>query len=245
MGRAARAGDRRRARRARLRHRRAEGDAGARRQGLGDRPRSRSPGADRDRAGRADERGVRRARRSDAGGGRAANPRLAARPRPAREARVVPPHGRALRPLQDEDRASDLASVVVLDGRAEAAGAGGAPLRPRPLPPRVATSLCDLVARGGPGLEHLAADLVGSPAAALAVPGRPLDVRRGGAGRVLRVRLRRADPERGRPRHVVLVGALAVRHARLAGRHRRPPGLLPRRSATRRRATSSASGRTG
>ena len=54
-------------------------------------------------------------------------------------------------------------------------------------------------------------------------------VRRGGAVRVRRVRLRRADPQRGRPRHVVLVGALAVRHPRLAGRHRRPPGLLPRR----------------
>ena len=43
------------------------------------------------------------------------------------------------------------------------------------LPPRVAAPLRDLVARGGARLEHLAADLVGAPAAALGVPGRPLD----------------------------------------------------------------------
>ena len=47
--RAARAGDRRRARRARLRHRRAEGHARPRPEGLRDRPRPRPAGADRDR----------------------------------------------------------------------------------------------------------------------------------------------------------------------------------------------------
>ena len=62
--------------------------------------------ADGDRAGRADERGGRRARGPHAGRGGRADPRLAARARPAREARVVPAHGRALRPLQDADRAA-------------------------------------------------------------------------------------------------------------------------------------------
>ena len=52
------------------------------------------------------------------GGGRGAHPRLAPGARPAREARGVPAHRRALRPLQEPDRAADLAAVVVRDGRA-------------------------------------------------------------------------------------------------------------------------------
>ena len=108
-------------------------------------------------------------------------------------------------------------------------GARGDAGRPRDLPPRVAAPLRGLLARGRARLEHLAPDLVGAPAAALAVPGRPLDVRGGGARRVRRVRLGRADPQRGRPRHLVLLGALAVRDARLARRHRVAPHLLPRR----------------
>ena len=99
----------------------------------------------------------------------------------------------ALRPLQDADRAADLAPVVVLDGGAEAAGARGAPLGPRPLPSRVAAPLRDLVARGRAGLEHLAPDLVGPPAAALGVPGRPHHRAGDDARRVRRVRLGRAD----------------------------------------------------
>ena len=59
----------------------------------------------------------------------------------------------------------------------------------------------------------------GHQLAAVRVPRRPLDVRGGGAGRVRRVRLGRADPERGRARHLVLVRALAVRDPRLARRH--------------------------
>ena len=51
--------------------------------------------------------------------------------RPAREARVVPPHRRRLRPLQDAHRAADLAAVVLLDGRAEEAGARGDAQRAR------------------------------------------------------------------------------------------------------------------
>ena len=63
--------------------------------------------------------------------------------------------------------------------------------------------------------------------------------------RVRRVRLARARARVGRPRHVVLVGALAVSR-RSAGRTRRPssPATTPGTSA-RRRARSSASGRTG
>ena len=53
---------------------------------------------------------------------------------------------------------------------------------------------------------------------------------------------RRAAPGRGRARHVVLVGALAVRDARLARRDARARALLPGQRRSRRRATSSSSG---
>ena len=49
--------------------------------------------------------------------------------------------------------------------------------------------------------------------------------RGGGAG--ARRRRRRADARSGRARHLVLVGALAVRHARLAGADARARGVLP------------------
>ena len=50
--------------------------------------------------------------------------------------------------------------------------------RPRHVPSRVAAPLRDLFPRGCARLEHLPPDLVGPPAAALGVPGRP----RHGAG---------------------------------------------------------------
>ena len=68
--RAARADHRRRARRAGLRHRRAEDHARPRPDGLGDRARPRARRADGDRARRPDERERRRARGADAGRGR-------------------------------------------------------------------------------------------------------------------------------------------------------------------------------
>ena len=55
----------------------------------------------------------------------------------------------------------------------------------------------------------------------------------------------RADALDRRARHVVLVRALAFRDARLAGGHRGPALLLSRAISTRRRETSSGSGRTG
>ena len=91
------------------------------------------------------------------------------------------------------------------------------------------------LAREHPAVVHFAAALVGPPAAGL-VPrrgdlrGRECPGRRG-----LGARSRRA-------RHVVLLGPLAVRHARLAERHRGAARVLPDRRATPRRATSSSSG---
>ena len=170
---------------------------GARPDRLRDRPRPRAARADGDRPGRADERGRGRARGPHAGRGGRAHPRLAARARPAREARVVPAHRLVVRPLQDAHRAADLAAVVVLDGGAEAAGARRAALGARHVPSRVAAPLRDRLARGRARLEHLAPDLVGPPAAALGMPGRPRHGAGDDAGRVRRVRLDRADA--GRP----------------------------------------------
>ena len=102
--------------------------------------------------------------------------------------------------------------------------------RARALPSRVAAPLRDQLPRGGAGLEHLAPDLVGTSASALGVPGRARHRPGGGAGGVQGVRVARADEERGRARHVVLVRAVALRNPRLAGRHRGPADVLSRRS---------------
>ena len=184
---------------------------------------------DRDRPGRADERERRRPRREDAAGGRRGDPRLAEGARPARAARALPARGRHLRALPHADRAARLAAVVGGDGGAAQARARGAAGAARPLPPGVAAPVRDPLARGDPGLEHLAAALVGPPAAALVLPGRPRHLRLAAAGRLRRVRLDRARARPGRARHLVLVRALAVRHARLAGADARARALLPRR----------------
>ena len=153
------------------------------------------------------------------------------RARPARLARALPALGGALRALRVAHRAAHLAPVVVLDGGAQEAGARGAARPQGRLPPRVAAPLRDRLARERARLEHLAPDLVGAPDPDLVLPGRPHHLRRDGAGRLRGVRLDRADPGDGRARHVVLVGALAVRDARLAGGDARPRALLPGRPA--------------
>ena len=117
---------------------------------------------------------------------------------------------------------------------------------PRPLPPGVAAPLRDHVARGDARLVHLAAALVGASAPDLVLPGRAITTVAGRrAVGVCRVRLDRARARVRRPRHVVLVGALAVRDARLAGRDARARAATTPGTSTRRRARSSASGRTG
>src|SRR5205085_7478476 len=119
-------------------------------------------------------------------------------------------------PLQEPDRAQDLAAMVVLDGRAEEARARGAALGARPVPPRIAAHVRDRIARGSAGLEHLPPDLVGTSAATVGVPGRARHRRGDRAGLVLRMRLPRAHAIDRRARYVVLVRALAVRNDRLA-----------------------------
>ena len=112
----------------------------------------------------------------------------------------------------------------------------GRPRRPGSLPPRgPAHQGLPRLAREHPALVHLAPALVGPPDPGL-VPGRgDLRGREPAGGRGLGARPRRA-------RHLVLLGALAVRHARLAGRDARAARLLPDRRARHRRGTSSSSG---
>ena len=122
----------------------------------------------------------------------------------------------------------------------------GAARAARALPSRVAAPVRDRVAGGDPRLVPLAAALVGAPAADLDDAERRGHLRHdrgGGAG--ARGRRRRADARSGRARHLVLVGALAVRHPRLAGADAGAARRTTRATSTRRRARSSGSGRTG
>ena len=195
--------------------------------------------------GRAHERAGGGSRRAHAGGGGRAGARLGGGARPRREARAVPALGRDVRALSLAHRAAHLAAVVVRDAGACGTGARGAARAPRPVSPRVAAPVRDRLARGDTGLVHLAPAVVGASAADLDVPRRPSDRDRRRAVGVCRVRRDRARARVGRPRHVVLVGAVAVRDARLAGRDARARPLLPGRTSTRPPARSSASGSTG
>ena len=171
--------------------------------------------------------------------------RMAEGARPAREARALPPRRRHLRALPQPDRAARLAPVVAGDGGAAAARARGPARAPRPLPPRVAAPVRDPLVRGDPRLERLAPALVGAPAADLVLPRRSRHVRVAAARGLCGLRLAGARARPRRPRHVVLVGALAVRHAGLAGGHAGAAAVLPGRRQRRPPGTSSGSGRTG
>ncbi len=94
-------------------------------------------------------------------------------------------------------------------------------------------------------LVRLAPALVGPPDPDLDLPRRPPDVRLAAAGGVCRVRLGRARARDRRPRHLVLLGALAVRDARLARADARSSSATTRATSTSPRARSSGSGRTG
>ena len=242
LRRAARAGDRRRARRAGVRHRRAQDHARPRPDGLRDRPRPRPPGADRDRPRRTDERRRRGARRADAGGGRQARARVGRRARTAREARALPPLRRPLRALPQPHRAARHAAVVAGDGGARGACDRRGQGRASPLHARALRARLPRLDGEHPRLVHLAPDLVGPPDPGLVLPRRPRHRRRDRAWGVRRVRLGRAAAGGGRPRHVVLVGALSLRDARLAGRDAGARALLPRQRPRRPRGTSSSSG---
>ena len=141
---------------------------------------------------------------------------------PAREARVVPAHGRALRPLQDRieplisssggatmDELKKPALAALRAGRVRYHPESAAPIRDR------------LSLENIRPLEHLAPALVGAPASGLGLPGRPRDGRGDGARGLRRVRLdgahagARTCSTRGSPRR-------SGRSRSSAGRSRRP-----------------------
>ena len=220
---------RRRARRDGLRHRRTEDHARARPDGLRHRQGPRARGAHGDRSRRPDERGRRRVRGAHAGGGERAHRRSAPGAGAARAAGALPALGRALRSLRGADRAADHAPVVGEDEAAGGAGRRRDPRRTGDVHSRAAERGRARLARQHPRLVHLAADLVGAPDPCVVLPRRAHDGRREHAGCVRGVRLDRDPPGRGRPRHVVLVSALAVRDARLARADTRPRLLLSER----------------
>ena len=80
-----------------------------------------------------------------------------------------------------------------------------------------------------PPVVHLAPALVGPPHSRLVLRLRRNDRRRDAAGALRGVRRSGAPPGRGRAGHLVLLRALAVRHARLAGRDAGAAHVLSRR----------------
>ena len=100
-----------------------------------------------------------------------------------------------------------------------------------PLPSRALGEGVPRLAREHPAVVHLAPAVVGAPAAGLVLRRVRGDLRRHAAARALRHLRRRAAPRRGRARHVVLLGAVAVRDARVAARHAGAARLLPDRRA--------------
>ena len=175
-----------------------------------------------------------------------AHPRLVPRARPARRARAYR-HAVALCE-RCETRIEPRISLqwwCSMEELQEAGARGAARARAVRFHPESPAPLRDRLARGRARLVHLAPDLVGPSAADLVVPGRSPHRRGDRARRVRGVRLDEADARDGRARHVVL--------ARRSGRSRRSAGpTRPRTCAAstratcrRRRARSSASGRTG
>src|SRR5919198_140163 len=112
---------------------------------------------------------------------------MGASTRAARGRRGVPAHDRALRALRVTHRTADLLAVVVSHGRARTAGYRGAGGAARPLSPRVPAPIRDLLAGDCTGLEHLRADLVGTPPAGVVLRRRSHHGRRDRTCRVLRV----------------------------------------------------------
>ncbi len=129
-----------------------------------------------------------------------------------------------------ETRVEPLISLqwFVRDDRARSAGDPGIPGRAGAVPPASARSGLPQLDGGDSALVRVAPALVGAPHPGLVLRVRGRD-RGGRPSRPVRgVRRSGASPGRGRARHVVLVRAVAVRDARVAGQHGRSRELLPR-----------------
>ena len=159
-----------------------------------------------------------------------------------RQGRRLRPRGQHLLPLRHHHRAAALAAVVHEDGQAGAAGHQGGRGRPRALRAGALGRGVSRVDEEHPALVREPAALVGAPRACVLLRGvRPPHGRGDGAGRVREVRWTGAA-RAGRARHLVQLGALAVRHARLAGEEPAVGGLLPDDACSAPPATSSTCG---
>ena len=233
-------GDRRRARRPVLRHRRGEGDAGARPERLRDRPPPRPADADDHGRARRDHR-ARAVRRPGPDGGAVRDRRGAARGRPHRRREApVQPFGRALLEVRHRHRAAPVVAVV-RPGRDAREGRGGRRAR-RARRPRAGVHDAALlpVGRQPARLVHQPPAVVGPPDPGLVLAGRRRRLLR--SGRDAAVGL---DAGRGRARHLVLVRAVAVLDDGLARGHRRPRALLPDDACSSPATTSCSSGSCG
>ena len=168
------------------------------------------------------------------------------RARPAREARALPALGRHVRALPLADRAARLAAVVVPRWTSSRARRSRRSRRAASATtPRASTASRSSRSSRRP----TGASRASSGGATRSRSGRARTATRRRAWppprRLRRVRLGRARARDRRPRHVVLLGALAVRDARLARARRPSSSATTRATSTSPRARSSASGRTG
>ena len=146
---------------------------------------------------------------------------------PAARRGALRPLGPLLAPLRRADRAADLAAVVLPHGRAGAAGDRGRRTRRGADRAGAVEARLPRLDAGDPPLVRLAPALVGAPDPGLVLRRLRGDDRRRADARALRRLRRRAAPGGGRARHLVQLGALALRDARLARRHPGAARLLP------------------
>src|SRR6266511_2471610 len=145
----------------------------------------------------------------------------------AREGRATHARRASLLPLRHGGGAEVVRSMVREDATAGRAGARGLPERGvQDRPGALARDVRELDGEH-PGLEYLAAAVVGPPHPRVHVHAVPAPVGRSrGPGTLPQVR-RSRDPGPRRAGHLVLVLAVAVRDARLARAHRGPGAVLP------------------
>src|SRR5690606_11172229 len=135
-----------------------------------------------------------------------------------------------LRPVRDDRRAAPLAAVVRAHEAPGGASTARGTDRTRALHAGAVPQDLRALARERPRLVHLAAALVGTPDPRVVLPrGWVRRDDRGPRGPDVELEVRRFEPRAGsgRARHLVLLLALAVLDPRLAGRDRRPEGVLP------------------
>ena len=142
------------------------------------------------------------------------------------QGRGLPAQRRHLRPLRHAHRAAHQRAVVHGHGRAQEARDGRGPRRQGQVHARALGPRLHRLDGQSAALVHQPAALVGTPAAGVVLPGRPPHGGRDRAAGLRHVRLHRAHARDRRAGHVVQLGALAVRHLRVAGPDRRPRLLL-------------------